>query len=370
MKEILFYAEYPTADNVREGMFQRISAVDERFRGCRRIYLSVSLSKNRRPFHWQNEAGDVEVWRLNFFLHGPTVRHIVAQYRNIYIHSVHGYAKLFPFSLRGKNVSLDFHGTVPEEVAFRGRRLLGRFFKYLERCLVPQVGNFIYVSDEMRRFYLESYPFIRDRKHLLNPIYPQNLLADEAASPQQPADPGVASPKAEALRRELGIGPDDVVFVYSGNLQKWQNVGLTIDCMNRIARDKYFFLFLSGQPEALQEMIRRRTTRDDLRYTVRKVAPEELSNYYEIAHYGFILRDDHLLNRVSAPTKLVEYLHHGLTAIVKYEVVGDAYSLGYEYLPYDADLSRLAPGKSAKNRQVARQLFERSCQVDLAALYE
>jgi len=360
MKEILFYAEYPTADNVQEGMFQRISAVDEYFKGCRRIYLSVSLSKNWHAFHWHSEAGDVEVWRLNFWLHAPGIRRIVGQYHNVYIHSVHGYAKLFPFSLRGKNVSLDFHGTVPEEMTFRGHRLLGRLFKCLERKLVKQVDNFIYVSDEMRRFYLESYPFIRDRRHLLNPIYPQNLLAD----------PGVTSPKAEALRRELGIGPDDVVFVYSGNLQKWQNVGLTIDCMNRIARDNYFFLFLSGQPEALQEMIRRRTTRDDLRYTVRKVAPEELSGYYEIAHYGFILRDDHLLNRVSAPTKLVEYLHHGLTAIVKYEVVGDAYSLGYEHLRYDADLNHLQPGKSAKNRQVARQLFQRSQDIDLPTLYD
>lgn len=358
MKEILFYAEYPTADNVHEGMFQRISAVDEYFRGCRRIYLSVSLTKNLRPFHWQDEAGDVEVWRLNFWLHGRRIRRIVAQYRNVYIHSVHGYVKLFPFSLRGKNVSLDFHGTVPEEVAFRGHKLLGRLFKCLERRLVPKVSNFIYVSDEMRRFYLESYPFIASRRHLLNPIYPKNLLAEASEK------------EAGSLRRELGINPDDVVFVYSGNLQKWQNVDLTIDCMNRIARDNYFFLFLSGQPEPLKEMIRQRATRDDVRYTVRRVSPEELSKCYEIAHYGFILRDDHLLNRVSAPTKLVEYLHHGLTAIVKYEVVGDAYSLGYEYLRYDADLTHLQPGKSAKNQQVAQQLFQRSQGVDLAGLYD
>ena len=147
MKEILFYAEYPTAENVQEGMFQRISAVDEYFKGCRRIYLSVSLSKNWHAFHWQNEAGDIEVWRLNFLAHWPRIRRIVRQYHNVYIHSVHGYVKLFPFSLKGKNVSLDFHGTVPEEVAYRGHKLLGRLFKCLERRLVPQVSNFIYVRD-------------------------------------------------------------------------------------------------------------------------------------------------------------------------------------------------------------------------------
>lgn len=358
MKEILFYAEYPTAENVQEGMFQRISAVDEYFKCCRRIYLSVSLTKNWHPFHWQNEAGDVEVWRLNFLVHWPCIRRIVRQYHNVYIHSVHGYVKLFPFPLKGKNVSLDFHGTVPEEVAFRGHKLLGRFFKCLERRLVPKVSNFIYVSDEMRRFYIESYPFIGERRHLLNPIYPKNLLAESSEK------------DADILRHELGIRPDDVVFVYSGNLQKWQNVDLTIDCMNRIARDNYFFIFLSGQPDQLKEMIRQRGTQSSVRYEVRKVSPDELSKYYEIAHYGFILRDDHLLNRVSAPTKLVEYLHHGLTAIVKYEVVGDAYSLGYEYLRYDADLSHLQPGKNAKNQQVAQQLFQRSQNIDLARLYD
>lgn len=358
MKEILFYAEYPTADNVQEGMFQRISAVDECFKGCRRIYLSVSLTKNLRSFHWQNAQGDVEVWRLNFWLHALRIRRIVTQYRNVYIHSVHGYVKLFPFSLKGKNVSLDFHGTVPEEVAFRGHKLLGRFFKCLERRLVPKVSNFIYVSDEMRRFYIESYPFIAERKHLLNPIYPKNLLAESSEK------------DAEDLRQELGIRPDDVVLVYSGNLQKWQNVDLTIDCMNRIARDNYFFIFLSGQPNQLKEMIRQRGSQGCARCEVRRVAPEELSKYYEVAHYGFILRDEHLLNRVAAPTKLVEYLHHGLVPIVKYEVVGDAYSLGYEYLRYDADLSHLQPGKNAKNQQVAQQLFQRSQNVDLAGLYD
>ena len=73
---------------------------------------------------------------------------------------------------------------------------------------------------------------------------------------------------------------------------------------------------------------------------------------------------------MAAPTKLVEYLHHGLVPIVKYEVVGDAYSLGYEYLRYDADLSHLQPGKNAKNQQVAQQLFQRSQGVDLAGLYD
>ena len=358
MKEILFYAEYPTAENVQEGMFQRISAVDEYFKGCRRIYLSVSLTKNWHPFHWQNEAGDVEVWRLNFLVHWARIRRIVRQYHNVYIHSVHGYVKLFPFSLKGKNVSLDFHGTVPEEVAFRGQKLLGSFFKCLERRLVPQVSNFIYVSDEMRRFYLESYPFIAKGKHRLNPIYPKNLLSSAEEK------------EVDALRRELGIRPDDVVFVYSGNLQKWQNVDLTIDCMNRIAQDNYFFIFLSGQPDQLKEMIWQQNAQGGVRCEVRRVAPDELSKYYEIAHYGFILRDEHLLNRVAAPTKLVEYLHHGLVPIVKYEVVGDAYSLGYEYLRYDADLTNLHPGKSDKNRQVAQQLFERSQGVDLAGLYD
>lgn len=88
-----------------------------------------------------------------------------------------------------------------------------------------------------------------------------------------------------------------------------------------------------------------------------------------LAHYGFILRDKHILNRVAAPTKMVEYLFFGIIPIVKYEEIGDVLKLGYEYISYKSDLSNLEPKKSKKNENIAMTLLNRNSETELSALY-
>lgn len=45
---ILFIADFPTEENIRDGMFQRISAIDSLTQNKERVYLNISFRKNTK----------------------------------------------------------------------------------------------------------------------------------------------------------------------------------------------------------------------------------------------------------------------------------------------------------------------------------
>lgn len=75
-----------------------------------------------------------------------------------------------------------------------------------------------------------------------------------------------------------------------------------------------------------------------------------------IAIVGFVLRDEHILNSVANPTKLVEYMWCGIIPIVKYEDLGDYSDLGYEYIKYDNITSNMRQKKSFKNSEIIKNI--------------
>ena len=74
------------------------------------------------------------------------------------------------------------------------------------------------------------------------------------------------------------------------------------------------------------------------------------------------MRDDIVLNRVAAPTKLIEYLSYGLIPIVKTINIGDSVKMGYEYILYNEDLNGLSAKKSDKNEEVAAAVLRLSAE--------
>lgn len=357
MKDILIFADYPTEANIKDGMYQRIAAIDKEFNGWHKTYVLVSIKRNFKSSHEVLENGELEIYKLNILTSYLRIKSVINKHNNIYIHSLHNYVKINMFSLDKKNVTIDLHGTVPEEMAFNGHKTLAKLFDRLERKLMKQVTNLIYVSEEMKDFYNSKYPFIKNKVNLVKPIYSTNALKAPIKE------------ECDELRKELNINSNDTVFIYSGGIQKWQNIELTLESMSKLHNSNYQFIILSGKPKVIKEIIREKGY-NFKRLIIRTVDPSELSNYYAISHYGYMLRDNTTLNRVAAPTKLIEYLYFGLTPIVKYERVGDAYRYGYEYKRFDQDLTNLPPVKSEKNKTIAKKLASLNTEVQVSNLYK
>ncbi len=125
----------------------------------------------------------------------------------------------------------------------------------------------------------------------------------------------------DVCRKQLGIS-DRTVLVYSGGVAYWQKIDKVIQLYVRLRKqiDNLFMLFLSSDPSAVQEMIRRQIQPGD--FQAIQVPHDEVAGYLCAADIGILLRERVLTNRVAAPIKFSEYMCCGLPCILS-EGVGD-----------------------------------------------
>lgn len=342
---MLFVATYPSNVDIKEGMLQRISAIDKEFEDIDRAYLYVSFLKNwrRSQIHQGNK---LIVNKVNFFRHFILIFQMIRANSNIYIHSVFNYERIALWSLKGKMITVDIHGAVPEESKYLGNRFAGLRYNFLERRLFRNATNLIHVSEEMRDYYQAKYPFITERNNIIKPIFSSNVLID--CSKEEELN----------LRRELGIKDDEVVFIYAGNLQAWQNFELMLEVMRDLKSSLYKFIILTGDLKSALHLLKSSGIPAE-KYVLKSVLPSELNTYYSISHYGFILRDEHILNQVAAPTKLIEYMYFGIIPIVKFDRIGDSKRMGYEYIKYESSqMLHLRQKKSTINKKIAVKILD------------
>lgn len=334
MNEILIIGEYPNKENIKDGMIRRIKEIDNQLIDLRREYLNVKFFKNFRSSKLEVDKL-ITVYNLNFFVHYFVILNITKKYNHIYIHSLLNYSKIF-FAIKNKqNIILDTHGIVVEEMQFYNKKIKARILNILEKKLFKELKVVIFVSEKMKEFYLRKYKILKNKKMIVYPVLDREIKIE----------------KSECLEN------GKVTFIYSGNLQKWQNIDLMLECVKKIENDNYTFIFLTKDIEEFQKKIDFYKIKN---YFLKSVQPEELEYYYKKSHYGFLLRDDHILNRVSNPTKLSEYLAYGIVPILKLEDIGDYKSKEYEYLKVENLSKNLNPRKSFKNQEIIESILEKS----------
>ncbi len=329
---LLILAEYPDNDAQYEGMSQRVMAIDRLCAEEERIYLFVS----HRRF-WAKErkqlCENAVQYRCNIVAHGAFIRSLFKRADICYFHSVINVLPLLPFlsSIRQRtHVVLDAHGVVPEESLFAGYRFKSNLYSLAERRIFDRVDRVICVSDAMTAHFRQKHSKWRGPATTY-PILPPHIDGE--------FDDGLIYEK------------DDFVHViYSGNLQSWQNIDLMLSMIKQHRASNMKFWLLTGQREAMLERLSGIGIVPDDRLQVLTVAPYELQRYYHAAHYGFILRDDIVVNRVSCPTKLVEYLQAGIVPIVSTPKIGDFDRMGYDYISYKDFSADLPQRKSERNR--------------------
>ncbi len=137
------------------------------------------------------------------------------------------------------------------------------------------------------------------------------VLATRDITPRLDAE-HVATWRAKK-RSELGLMQDAHVYVYSGSFKPWQCASETIAAAAKLLEQnpRAFFLVLSGDVEQFHAAIKAAKI-DATRCLVTCVPSSRLTEYLSVADTGFLLREPHVINWVSRPTKMLEYQAVGL----------------------------------------------------------
>lgn len=169
----------------------------------------------------------------------------------------------------------------------------------LERFAIKFSWLNIYVSESMKKYYTDSYK-MNDKNYFIMPCFnkPINLDAFEVLSKY-----------------------DKPSFVYAGGLDEWQCVDKTLQLYSLIeqALPEASITLLTKQKDEANSLLKKYNIKNG---KVDFVSLDELDSELEKYKYGFLIRNDHIVNNVSTPTKMNSYLANGIIPIYT-DVVDD-----------------------------------------------
>lgn len=122
---------------------------------------------------------------------------------------------------------------------------------------------------------------------------------------------------------ETAINIDERIVVgYCGGLQKWQNIEKILDIvisLRRIDSKVFFFLFTNSGIDFIKDKLQEIGEEN---YCVKALKSADVPAHLKLLDAGFLIRDELVLNIVSSPTKISEYLAAG-AGLICTEYSGD-----------------------------------------------
>ncbi|KVT47154.1 glycosyltransferase [Burkholderia ubonensis] len=341
---ILFFAPYPTKERERDGYFQRVKAIDSLFPSKHRVYCDVREHVEAKPFI---ERAAPNAWVLNITLSSANQRRAVAllarRFKRVYFHSVlrmpNAVAQAV-LRVSGLKWVLDVHGVVPEEFRMHNDFYSARIHDDCERTAAENANRVIVVSQAMGNYLAHKYRELLRAKVIVLPIFALEE-GSEAVRPYKDGRPTV---------------------IYAGGTQKWQKVPEMLNVIARAVEHADWWMYT---PDV--EVMRNAAApevRAHPNFHVASATRAELNEVYQHCHFGFILRDDMVVNHVSCPTKLIEYLAFGIVPIVDTPNIGDFNTYGMHFVSVENFVKGRIPDAAtrmemaAHNRQICERLVE------------
>lgn len=339
---VALLSPYPSDEFLRDGYYKRIRNIDDLFSSDYfRIYVCQYDNVIPEPRVISHGEKAVEIqYNVCNEEHIRRIAEIVNHCAFMYTHSVLRINTLLLDQIQIPKI-LDLHGSVPEEAHlysnYAGERIYGEWEQYA----IVTYDTFVFVTDAMRLHMEQKY-----RKKLTHsiilPTYDQSILhsiAQRQGSPERVSE---------------------YTVVYSGGTQKWQRMDLIFQAMQK--RGDLNYLVLTPDTDIVREACEKQKFAKNVQ--IKSVSPEVISREYQKCQYGFILRDDIVVNHVACPTKLMEYLAYEIIPIMYTPNIGDFVSLGMQYVPYTDFVEGKLPSEEARiamvqhNLQVARKFAD------------
>ncbi len=213
--------------------------------------------------------------------------------------------KAFPNS----RILFDNRGLPIEESAMRGDSFLHKLHRNMKKRVILYAKDhcdmYNFVTGPMRDYYIEAYQYSPDIPYTVIPtLYKAEPVDEEGFS---------------VVAQKENYSPKDLIVSYVGSTDVWQSADRLVEVIEKIAirySNARFFILTNGsfpEIEKLSEEIR-------ARIVVKGVPHSEIKYYLAMTDLGIVIRDDGIVNRVAAPTKITEYLTNGMCILYSGEI--------------------------------------------------
>jgi hypothetical protein len=210
---------------------------------------------------------------------------------------------LFPYVFFSKiflpfNLILDPRGAFPEEIYMRyNSKILFMVLNIVELLYYLSGNSVIFVSNAFKNHIFSKYPFLNIYQKVIPTFYVENkmLLKNIIKSNH--------SQESKTLN-----------LVYVGSMDVWQKFNKVVEFCNYIVKLNYQFklhILTKDEKAALKYL----EAADFKNFIITSVKPNDVSNFLEKMDIAFVFRDQSIVNIVSSPVKIQEYLFSGLFVV-------------------------------------------------------
>ncbi len=196
-----------------------------------------------------------------------------------------------------KNIIIWVQGIAPEESFLRNGNYAKKFIlELIEQFVLHRVKFIIFVSQEMKQHYEKKY----------------NISINSFIMPCFNTDINKKSFFSKCKYQNN-------VFCYVGSLYVWQCFNETIYLYKRIEKkNDVKLLVCTPDTEKAKQIIYNNNIKN---YDIKFVSKDKLNEELKKVKFGFVIREDNAVNRVSTPTKLSTYLANGIIPIYSHCIV-------------------------------------------------
>lgn len=221
------------------------------------------------------------------------------------------FAALFVKIWYGNKVIFDPRGLWPEEMSyFKKKPVITFLFKLFERLFCYASDSIVVVSNKFFDLFSTRYPKLNNK-----------IIVIPTFSIPLPNTSNVVNVKNDIFKNE-----NVEIFVYSGSFETWQKIEEIVDYFKFLEKNysSARFLFLSKSKDMFNDYLSKKL--DSNKYTVLSANYNEVGSFLMQCDYGVIFRDFHIINKVSAPIKIKDYLMANLKLIAS-DNIGDSSEL-------------------------------------------
>ncbi len=244
------------------------------------------------------------------------VRTYLAQYNTYQIISrgpFASYIALHAATLHCKNIIIQVRGLAAQEYAYAHKQSFNPLHR-IRQWLLHYLEKKVYTTQKKNISFQAVSPALK--KYLINTFH-----ADEQRVTVAQQDIPAIMHTSERLlyriliRQKLGINEDQLMYCYSGSYKPWQcpQETLLFFKAQHTKNPNCFLLILTPDVAIFEHHAHQMLPLDS--YHICNVPQKRLFHYLAAADVGILLREPHIINYVSRPTKAVEYHAAGLCIV-------------------------------------------------------